>query len=51
MTLYAEWEPIVYNISYTGLDGATLNGENPVTYTPDDTIVLINPTKSHYEFE
>ncbi|MBQ3468906.1 MAG: InlB B-repeat-containing protein [Bacilli bacterium] len=46
----ANWEPIEYNIEYN-LDGGTVDGENPTSYTiEDENFTLINPTKDGYEF-
>ncbi len=40
-----------YNITYTGIDGATVSG-NPATYNVDSSdITLNNPTKTGYVFE
>jgi len=40
----------VYNITYHGLEGATLSKENPTTYRYIQTITLNNPEKYGYEF-
>ena len=43
--------PIVYTITYNGLDGATVSG-NPATYTIESNdITLTNPTKTGYTFK
>lgn len=50
VTLYADWTPTVYTISYN-LNGGTLEGTNVDKYnieSPD--IVLVNPTKDGYIF-
>ena len=49
ITFNAKWDIIAYNISYN-LDGGTIDGENPTTYTVEDEITLINPTKRGYDF-
>jgi uncharacterized repeat protein (TIGR02543 family) len=44
ITLYAQWKPISYTITYT-LDGGTVSG-NPTSYTIETaTFTLKNPTK------
>ena len=49
-TIDAKWDIITYNISYN-LNGGTINGENPTTYTVEDEITLVNnPTKRGYNF-
>jgi len=48
--LTATWKVIEYAISYD-LDGGTVNGTNPETYTIEsDDITLINPTKDGFTF-
>ncbi|MDY6399576.1 MAG: InlB B-repeat-containing protein [Synergistales bacterium] len=50
ITLYAQWEPIQYVISYD-LQGGTNNAENPATYTIESpTITLKAPTRTNYDF-
>ena len=48
-TFNANWEAVVYKISYN-LNGGAIDGENPTTYTIEDEITLINPTKRGYDF-
>lgn len=49
-TIDAKWDIITYNISYN-LNGGTINGENPITYTVEDEITIVNnPTKRGYNF-
>ncbi len=49
-TIDAKWDIITYSISYN-LNGGTINGENPTTYTVEDEITLVNnPTKRGYNF-
>ncbi len=48
-TFNANWEAVVYKISYN-LNGGTIDGKNPTTYTVEDEISLINPTKRGYDF-
>ena len=50
VTLYAEWEPEVYNIVYTWIDDAVFENENPLTYTAESWFTLNNPTRDHYNF-
>ena len=53
-TILATFEPIVYKITYKGLQNATLpeGKENPATYTvEDDAITLVNPTRTGYIFK
>ncbi len=45
----ANWQPTVYTISYD-LDGGTDGGVNPISYTIEDTVTLVNPTKPGYRF-
>jgi len=48
LTVYAQWKPINYTITYD-LDGGNVSG-NPTTYTVENTITLKNPTKLGYAF-
>ena len=49
ITLYAQWVPTTYTITYN-LDGGTVSG-NPTTYTIEsNAITLVNPTKDGYNF-
>ena len=45
----ASWEINIYNISYV-LDGGTNNVNNPSTYTVEDSITLLEPTRLGYTF-
>lgn len=50
VTMYAQWKPITYAITYN-LNGGEVATENPETYnadTPDFT--LVNPTREGYTF-
>lgn len=49
-TLYANWTPVNYNLTYEGLNGAT--NSNPATYTVETkTITLADPgTRTGYTF-
>ncbi|GBU26239.1 hypothetical protein R83H12_02934 [Fibrobacteria bacterium R8-3-H12] len=48
-TIYAQWTPIPYTITYN-LDGGTV-ASNPTSYTIETaTLTLNNPTKSGYTF-
>nr|MCR5636196.1 InlB B-repeat-containing protein [Clostridiales bacterium] len=50
-TIYANWTPIVYNITYT-LNGGTVATANPTTYTVETpTFTLNNPTRTGYTFK
>ena len=50
ITLYAQWTPTVYKITYK-LNGGKNHADNPKTYTiEDDKIVLGEPTRKGYEF-
>ncbi|MBQ6342357.1 MAG: InlB B-repeat-containing protein [Anaerolineaceae bacterium] len=49
-TLYAQWSPVTYSITYH-LNGGSVSGTNPDEYTPADAaITLINPTRTGYSF-
>ena len=49
-TLYAQWEPLVFNISYELAKG-TNNEGNPATYTIESgNITLLDPTRKGYTF-
>ena len=49
-SLSVVFKPIVYNITYNGLEDATIT-DNPSSYTVEsDTITLNNPTKTGYAF-
>ncbi len=49
--LYAQWTPKVYNITYSGLDGADSIPNNPSQYTYTyGTSKLASPGKAHYVF-
>jgi uncharacterized repeat protein (TIGR02543 family) len=48
-SLTARWSPINYNIIYD-LIGGSNNVNNPTTYTIEDGVILLNPTKSGYNF-
>ncbi len=49
MTLDANWDIITYTITYD-LNGGSLEIENPSTYTVEDAINFVNPTKTGYIF-
>ncbi len=49
LTLWAKWTVVTYDLTYD-LDGGALEGENPATYTVEDTVSLIAPTKDGYTF-
>ena len=50
VTLYVNWEPTPYTITYN-LDGGTNHESNPVTYTVESAdITLQDPTKTGYTF-
>ena len=50
ITLTAQWTPVTYNLTYTGLEGAS--NSNPATYTIETaTFALANPgTRAGYTF-
>jgi uncharacterized protein (TIGR02145 family)/uncharacterized repeat protein (TIGR02543 family) len=49
-TIYAQWTPVTYTISYN-LDGGTVSSDNPASYTVETTaFTLRNPTKTGYTF-
>ncbi len=48
-TLYAQWSPIPYTISYD-LQGGTNSQQNPASYDVESEINLITPTKTGYNF-
>lgn len=51
VTLYAQWEPIVYGIDYDLGVGALPKGKsNPATYTAEDSFSLVNPEAGDYAF-
>ena len=45
----AKFDLIIYNLRYN-LNGGTVATDNPTTYTVEDEITLINPTKPGYTF-
>ena len=49
LTLYAQWTPTNYTITYD-LDGGTNDSANPTSYTVEDSITLKAPTKTGYTF-
>lgn len=50
ITLYAQWKPVTYTISYA-LNGGTNNSANPSSYTIESAaITLKDPTKTGYTF-
>ncbi len=50
-TMTANAKPIVYNITYSGIDGATFATANPTSYDiTSATITLNNPTKANHLF-
>lgn len=49
IVLYAKWIPITYTIGYT-MNSGTNNAGNPSTYTIEDTVSLLNPTRDYYDF-
>ena len=51
MTLYAQWQPHAYNITYN-LDAGTNDSSNPATYTIEsDAITLADPTRFGFVFD
>lgn len=50
LTLYAQWEPVSYSITYE-LDGGTASG-NPTSYTVENGAITLNaPTRENYRFK
>ncbi len=49
MTIYAQWTPITYSISYN-LDGGTKGNNAPTIGTFDSALTISNPTKKGYVF-
>lgn len=49
LTLYAKFTPTVYTITYV-LNGGTNPKEQVLEYTVEDTVTLLNPTKTGYTF-
>ncbi len=49
INLYAKWEIITYSITYN-LNGGNDSNLNPKTYTVEDEITLVEPTKDGYTF-
>ena len=50
LSFIANWTPVTYTIRYE-LDGGTVAGTNPATYTIETpTFTLINPTKAGHAF-
>jgi len=49
ITLYAQWTPVNYKITYKNIDKNTVNG-NPATYNCENGVVLTNPSKVGYTF-
>ena len=49
-TVYPEYVPIEYTITYN-LDGGTNNEGNPATYTIEDAVAFLDPTKDGYTFD
>ena len=49
LTLYAQWEEILYKINYE-LNGGTNASENPSTFKKSDNIALTEPTYEYFDF-
>lgn len=49
LVVYAKWKPISYSINYN-LNGGTNNPSNPLTYTIEDIVTFLAPTKKGYTF-
>lgn len=49
VTLYAKWSPVSYNITYHLNEGVNAS-ENPATFTIEDAVSLVNPTRVGYVF-
>lgn len=50
INLFAKWEIVTYQINYD-LDGGTNNANNPLSYTVEDEINLLEPYKKGYTFD
>lgn len=50
VTLYAQWTPITYGITYE-LNGGTNHDSNPATYTTAAAVTLNEPVRKGYQFE
>ena len=50
VTLYAQWDPIRYTITYH-LNGGKNSSWNPAAYYVTDAVVLYNPTRKGYTFQ
>ena len=46
----AELQAITYSITYSGIDGAEFEADNPADYTVEDSFTLTNPTMTGYDF-
>ena len=49
VTVYAAWDVVTYEISYD-LAGGEVDGENAATYTVEDEVEFVAPTKYGYAF-
>lgn len=49
LTLYAQWKPIDYKITYN-LNGGVNSSENPPQYSVENAVVYANPTRNGYTF-
>lgn len=49
LDIYAKWNPIAYSIQYD-LAGGYLDGTNPLSYTVEDELVLLEPVKDDLIF-
>lgn len=50
VTLYAQWKPVVYSITYKGIEAGDTNG-NPDSYTVEKDVKLENPVRQGYTFK
>ena len=50
VVLYAQWEPVVYSITYEGIEAGDGNG-NPDSYTVEKDVKLGNPVRQGYTFK
>ena len=50
LTLYAQWTPVNYTITYN-LDDGSNSVDNPTQYDVEDEFDFAEPTKDHYEFD
>lgn len=50
MTLYAQWSPRQYTVTYNGMSGASYGANKPSTHTYGQSTTVSDPTKADYTF-